>query len=304
MALPIFQRTVVNEAGDIIPSAQIEVRLESTDELATVYSDRDGLIELSNPFFADSSGLARFYCNPNEYKITATGNGQAIEWRYVVIIDTNDVAIIGDNILDINLVADDIADVSTVADNILDVNIVADDIAVLNNISDNMAEILEADTNAATATTQAGIATTQATNASASATAASNSATAAAASATEAEGYRDTVVAKEALVSPHYDAIDSAYTNIAAIIDAPNQATTATTQAGIATTQATNASASATAAAGSAISAQSNAQSSSDSAALAYSYTNNAFISDSTAIDMGFVTDTFNYFPTDLGGIA
>jgi len=110
--------------------------------------------------------------------------------------------------------------------------------------------------NAATSETNAANSASSASNsataAATSATQSANSATASASSATEAEGYRDTVVAKEALVNPHYDAIDSAYTNIAAIIDAPNQATTATTQAGIATTQATNASASATAAAGSA----------------------------------------------------
>ena len=117
MALPIFQRTVVNDNGDVIPSAQVEVRLESSGALATVYSDRDGVTPLSNPFFADGNGLARFYANPDEYKITASGNGQAIEWRYVVVIDTNDISVVADNQSALQSVAANITDVQNAADN-------------------------------------------------------------------------------------------------------------------------------------------------------------------------------------------
>ena len=88
MALPIFQRTVVKDNGDIIPNAQVEVRLESDNSLATLYSDRAGTVSLSNPFNADSAGLALFYANPDEYKITATGNGSTVTWRYVVLEGT------------------------------------------------------------------------------------------------------------------------------------------------------------------------------------------------------------------------
>ena len=85
MALPIFQRTVVKDNGDIIPNAQVEVRLESSGALATLYSDRAGTVALSNPFSSDSSGLALFYANPDEYKITATGSSGSVVWRYVVV---------------------------------------------------------------------------------------------------------------------------------------------------------------------------------------------------------------------------
>ena len=91
MALPIFQRTVVKDNGDIIPNAVVEVRLESTGELATLFSDRAGTVTLSNPFSADSSGLAVFYANPNEYKITATGNSGSVVWRYNVLLGASDV---------------------------------------------------------------------------------------------------------------------------------------------------------------------------------------------------------------------
>ena len=88
MALPIFQRTVVNDAGDIIPSAQVEVRLESSGALASLFSDRAGVTPLANPFTTGAGGLAEFYASPNEYKVTATSAGDSIVWRYVVLEGT------------------------------------------------------------------------------------------------------------------------------------------------------------------------------------------------------------------------
>ena len=88
MALPIFQRNVVTDEGDVISGAQVEVRLESNGALATLYSDRAGTVALSNPFYADSSGLAVFYANPDEYKITATGSSGSVTWRYVILEGT------------------------------------------------------------------------------------------------------------------------------------------------------------------------------------------------------------------------
>jgi hypothetical protein len=65
------------------------------------------------------------------------------------------------------------------------------------------------------ATTQAGIATTKASEA---ATSAANAAT----SEANALSYKDTVVAKEALVNPHYDAIDTVSANITSVNNAAN----------------------------------------------------------------------------------
>ena len=93
MELPIFQRTVVKDNGDIIPNAQVEVRLESNGALATLYSDRAGTVSLSNPFNAYSTGLAEFYASSGEYNITATGDGSEIIWRYFALVD---LATLGD----------------------------------------------------------------------------------------------------------------------------------------------------------------------------------------------------------------
>lgn len=85
MALPIFQRTIVDDTGDVIPLAQVEVRLESTNALATLYSDRAGTTALANPFNASSEGLAVFFAEAGEYSITATGSGNTVTWRYVAL---------------------------------------------------------------------------------------------------------------------------------------------------------------------------------------------------------------------------
>ena len=98
MALPIFQRNVVDAQGNILPGAQVTVRDEATGDLVTLFSDREGNTALSNPFFADAQGLAVFYSNPGEYRIDAIGAGGTVTWRYVQVIDTQDITTIGDNI--------------------------------------------------------------------------------------------------------------------------------------------------------------------------------------------------------------
>ena len=108
MALPIFQRNVVDAQGNILPGAQVTVRDEATGNLVTLFSDREGNTALSNPFFADAQGLAVFYSNPGEYRIDAVGAGGTVTWRYVQLIDTQDITTIGDNFTDIETVADNI----------------------------------------------------------------------------------------------------------------------------------------------------------------------------------------------------
>lgn len=105
MALPIFQRNVVDAQGNILPGAQVTVRDEATGDLVTLFSDREGNTALSNPFFADAQGLAVFYSNPGEYRIDAIGAGGTVTWRYVQVIDTQDITTIGDNFADIETIA-------------------------------------------------------------------------------------------------------------------------------------------------------------------------------------------------------
>ena len=84
------------------------------------------------------------------------------------------------------------------------IKVIAGDTVAINEIYDNRVEIYAADTNATTATTQAGIATTQAGIATTKANEASMSAAAALVSENATKDSENIVVAKEALVNPHY----------------------------------------------------------------------------------------------------
>ena len=88
MALPIWQRTITTEAGDIVPGAEVEVVNEATGLPADIFSDREGNTERSNPFFATSKGFAQFYAAPGEYRITATGPSGSQTWRWNVLPGT------------------------------------------------------------------------------------------------------------------------------------------------------------------------------------------------------------------------
>jgi len=86
MALPIFQRTVVNDSGDVISGAEVTVVNEATGLNATIYSDRAGTTTETNPFFTAGDGLAQFYADPGEYRITASGVSGTVTWRYVALV--------------------------------------------------------------------------------------------------------------------------------------------------------------------------------------------------------------------------
>ena len=93
-AYPAWQATIVTEAGDIQPGAQVDVVLESTGLVPAggIWSNRAGSSALANPFFADANGFAQFYAAPGEYRITATGVGGTRVWRYVVLDGTASIA--------------------------------------------------------------------------------------------------------------------------------------------------------------------------------------------------------------------
>jgi hypothetical protein len=89
MALPVWQATIVNEFGDIIPSATITVIVESTGLAATLYSDRNGTIPLGTGgvFSANTSGFAQFFADPDNYRVTAeqASSGFSQTWDFVVL---------------------------------------------------------------------------------------------------------------------------------------------------------------------------------------------------------------------------
>lgn len=89
MALPVWQATIVNEFGDIIPSATMTIIVESTGLPATLWQDRNGTIPLgSNGVFnAGTDGFAQFYADPNEYRVKAeqASSGFSKTWDFVVL---------------------------------------------------------------------------------------------------------------------------------------------------------------------------------------------------------------------------
>src|SRR5262245_58153681 len=81
--LPRWQATIVDEKGNVLPSASIEVRSEATGLIVSVYSDPAGTVPLGNPFLADSQGYAFFHAAVDTYKITATSGATTRIWRFV-----------------------------------------------------------------------------------------------------------------------------------------------------------------------------------------------------------------------------
>lgn len=86
MALARWQATIVDDAGDVQPLASVEVRRDVAGQpLASLFSDRDGVSPISNPFLADADGFAALHVLGGAYKITATLGGFSRTWRYVPV---------------------------------------------------------------------------------------------------------------------------------------------------------------------------------------------------------------------------
>jgi hypothetical protein len=86
MTLARWQATIVDEAGNIQDGASVTVRREvAGSPLASLFSDRDGLVPTGNPITADSEGFAAFHAAGGAYRITATKGGFERVWRYVGI---------------------------------------------------------------------------------------------------------------------------------------------------------------------------------------------------------------------------
>lgn len=87
MVLARFQRTIVDEAGNVLPGATVTVRRETSGApLAVLYSDRAGtLANVANPLTTGSDGLAAFYVAGGAYRIdVSSSNGNFTQTlRYV-----------------------------------------------------------------------------------------------------------------------------------------------------------------------------------------------------------------------------
>lgn len=72
MTLFRWQATITDEAGNVMPGAQVTVRDEATGLLLALYADRAGATPLGNPFLADGNGAAVFYAPARFCRVTAT----------------------------------------------------------------------------------------------------------------------------------------------------------------------------------------------------------------------------------------
>lgn len=81
MALHVWQQTIVDTFGNIIPEAFVEVKIVGTGALAALYSDKDGTLPLVNPMTADTEGFARFYTDSGMYRIRAYAGSTERIWE-------------------------------------------------------------------------------------------------------------------------------------------------------------------------------------------------------------------------------
>jgi hypothetical protein len=87
MALARWERTIVDDAGDILPGASVTVREEAPGApLAVLYSDRAGTTPIGNPFTADAvTARAAFHVVGGPYRIDVSQGAFSATLRYVGI---------------------------------------------------------------------------------------------------------------------------------------------------------------------------------------------------------------------------
>lgn len=82
MPLAAWNYVITDTAGNISTNSLVEVRRESDNALAALYSDRDGTSSLGNPFTA-ATGYGRVHLAAGAYKINVTKDAYMNTSRYV-----------------------------------------------------------------------------------------------------------------------------------------------------------------------------------------------------------------------------
>lgn len=80
-----FHLTITNSDGTILDGATVEVRRESDNGLAALFSDRAGASPMTNSFVAADGSDAGFHVIGGSYKVTATLGAFSRTWRYVAV---------------------------------------------------------------------------------------------------------------------------------------------------------------------------------------------------------------------------
>lgn len=94
MTLNVWQATINDVYGNVVPASSVTVRIESSGVLAALYADEDGSTGANNPITADADGFVRFYVADGNYRIDADGGAAGTAtWRNVQLgIRTGGVA--------------------------------------------------------------------------------------------------------------------------------------------------------------------------------------------------------------------
>src|SRR5690625_2620710 len=99
----VWQRTIVDERGNIIPGAEVTVRSYPGGSLVTLYESPEGAPK-NNPFVTGHDGFARFWANSQRVEIVAVGAGSSIRW-IVDLLNADEV--IGDAVTEATAAAAD-----------------------------------------------------------------------------------------------------------------------------------------------------------------------------------------------------
>jgi hypothetical protein len=90
MSLPVWQATIVNEFGEIIPSPTMTIINEATGLGLTIYSDVNGTTALgtNGVFTGGADGFAQFFAPAGRYSIKAENLGLGFErtFRFVAMV--------------------------------------------------------------------------------------------------------------------------------------------------------------------------------------------------------------------------
>ena len=85
MALARYRGTATDASGNTLASPTVEVRRESDNGLASLFSDRNGASGIGNSFTGNADGTFDFHVVGGAYKITITQGANSRVLRYVAI---------------------------------------------------------------------------------------------------------------------------------------------------------------------------------------------------------------------------
>jgi hypothetical protein len=107
MAISAFNGQAQDLAGNAVTAFQVEVRDETTTNLAPIFSDLAGSTPLGNPFTPNplDNGHFIFYAEQGRYRVRAfDGSGNVADWRNVVVgFDTTNLLEEDENLSDVDV---------------------------------------------------------------------------------------------------------------------------------------------------------------------------------------------------------